>query len=114
MGLRDLKQGSDYVRGKIVEYLNKLISMGVAGFRFDASKHMWPGDLQAIVDSLDDLNTDYFPVRPPRPARESIPSGLVEPDMRLVACQRVNLNICSAPPGWKPTFRLPGGHRPRW
>ena len=32
-GLNDLKQGSTYVRGKIVEYLNKLVSYGVAGFR---------------------------------------------------------------------------------
>lgn len=45
-GLNDLHQGSENVREKIVEYLNKLISWGVAGFRVDAAKHMWPGDLQ--------------------------------------------------------------------
>ncbi|XP_037083338.1 alpha-amylase 4N-like [Pollicipes pollicipes] len=51
-GLRDLNQGTDYVRGKIREYLNHLLSLGVAGFRMDAAKHMWPGDLQAIFSSL--------------------------------------------------------------
>jgi len=55
-GLNDLDGGSEYVRNTIVEYLNRLISYGVAGFRFDASKHMWPGDLEAIVSRLDDLS----------------------------------------------------------
>lgn len=32
-GLNDLNQGTDYVRGKIVDYFNKLVSYGVAGFR---------------------------------------------------------------------------------
>lgn len=61
-GLKDLNQGSDYVRGKIVEYLNHLIDLGVAGFRVDAAKHMWPGDLKAIYGKLKNLNTNYgFP-----------------------------------------------------
>jgi len=34
VGLKDLKGGSEYVRGKIVDYLNKLIGYGVAGFRY--------------------------------------------------------------------------------
>lgn len=59
-GMNDLNQGSDYVRGEILEYLNKLTSYGVAGFRFDASKHMWPGDMKAIIDSLDNLPTQWF------------------------------------------------------
>lgn len=41
LGMPDLKLGSEYVRGKVLEYLNDLISLGVAGFRFDAVKHMW-------------------------------------------------------------------------
>jgi len=56
-GMPDLNQGTDYVRGKIREYLNHLISLGVAGLRIDAAKHMWPGDLQAILSSLNDLPT---------------------------------------------------------
>ncbi|MCL4149567.1 UNVERIFIED_CONTAM: hypothetical protein GTU68_041347 [Idotea baltica] len=44
----------------IVGYMNSLIDIGVAGFRIDASKHMWPGDLQVVFDSLNDLPTSYF------------------------------------------------------
>ncbi|ROT77238.1 amylase I [Penaeus vannamei] len=61
-GMNDLNQGTDYVRGKIRDYLNTLISFGVAGFRVDASKHMWPGDMKAIFDSLDDLSPDIYGV----------------------------------------------------
>jgi len=57
VGLKDLNQGTDYVRGKMVELLNRMIGYGVAGFRLDACKHMWPGDLQAIVGRLDNLPT---------------------------------------------------------
>jgi len=46
--LNDLDGGKDYVRGKIADYFNDLMSIGVSGFRVDASKHMWPGDLEAI------------------------------------------------------------------
>lgn len=48
VGLNDLNQGTDYVRGKIRDYLNTLIGYGVAGFRIDASKHMWPGDMKVM------------------------------------------------------------------
>lgn len=62
VGLADLKQGSQYVRDKIVDFMNDLISLGVAGFRIDAVKHMWPGDLKAITDRLNNLNTNFgFP-----------------------------------------------------
>ena len=39
--------------------MNSLIDMGVAGFRVDAAKHMWPGDLQAIYGKLKDVRTEY-------------------------------------------------------
>ncbi|KAF7281565.1 hypothetical protein GWI33_004533 [Rhynchophorus ferrugineus] len=58
-GLKDLDQGQVYVRGKIVDYLNNLVNLGVAGFRVDAAKHMWPDDLSAIFGSVNDLNTDH-------------------------------------------------------
>jgi alpha-amylase len=51
-GLNDLKTESDYVRGKIANYLNDLTSLGVAGFRFDAAKHMPPADVSNIVGRL--------------------------------------------------------------
>ncbi|KAL3892174.1 hypothetical protein ACJMK2_004408 [Sinanodonta woodiana] len=61
VSLLDLKLSKDYVRTKVVEYLNYLIDIGVAGFRFDAAKHMWPADLYAITGQLKSLNTNYFP-----------------------------------------------------
>ena len=75
VSLNDLNGGKDYVRQKIADYGNDLLSLGVfnriliidcnidqilfssndlctflgiKGFRVDASKHMWPGDLEAI------------------------------------------------------------------
>ncbi|XP_045498533.1 alpha-amylase 1-like isoform X1 [Colias croceus] len=61
-GLKDLNQGSEYVRGQIVGFMNRLIDMGVAGFRIDAAKHMWPGDLRVIYDRLHNLNPSHgFP-----------------------------------------------------
>ncbi|KAM7318028.1 hypothetical protein ACRRTK_022765 [Alexandromys fortis] len=59
-GLLDLALGKDYVRTTLANYLNHLIDIGVAGFRLDASKHMWPGDIKAILDKLNNLNTQWF------------------------------------------------------
>uniref|UniRef100_A0A3B4DIW4 Alpha-amylase n=1 Tax=Pygocentrus nattereri TaxID=42514 RepID=A0A3B4DIW4_PYGNA len=58
--LLDLALEKDYVRGKVAEYMNTLIDMGVAGFRVDACKHMWPGDLSAVFRRLNNLNTKWF------------------------------------------------------
>lgn len=58
-GLRDLDHGREYVRQHIAEFMNKLISFGVAGFRVDACKHMWPGDLQNMFGRLSDLSTEH-------------------------------------------------------
>ncbi|CAO1441803.1 unnamed protein product [Diamesa hyperborea] len=55
----DLNQSKESVQDKIAEYLNRLISYGVAGFRVDAVKHMWPMDLANIYKRLNDLNTDF-------------------------------------------------------
>ncbi|XP_068945348.1 alpha-amylase 1B-like isoform X1 [Petaurus breviceps papuanus] len=60
-GFLDLALGKDYVRSTIAAYMNNLIAMGVAGFRIDASKHMWPGDIKAFLDKLNNLNTKWFP-----------------------------------------------------
>ncbi|XP_071823678.1 alpha-amylase 4N-like isoform X3 [Apostichopus japonicus] len=60
LALKDLAQHEERVRGKISEYLNYMIDTGVAGFRFDAAKHMWPEDLGNIYGRLHDLSTDYF------------------------------------------------------
>ncbi|XP_026327333.1 alpha-amylase 1-like [Hyposmocoma kahamanoa] len=59
---RDLNQSSAHVRFEIVGYMNRLINLGVAGFRIYSAKHMWPHDLRYIYDNLHDLNTEYgFP-----------------------------------------------------
>ncbi|XP_077511151.1 pancreatic alpha-amylase-like [Amblyomma americanum] len=61
VGLRDLNLGREQVRAKVADYLNRLIDFGVAGFRVDAAKHMWPRDLEAIYGRLKDLSTEFFP-----------------------------------------------------
>lgn len=58
-GLHDLNQGVENVREKIVGFMNKLIDFGVAGFRVDAAKHMWPGDLEIIYSRLHNLNINH-------------------------------------------------------
>ncbi|XP_043258991.1 alpha-amylase 2-like [Colletes gigas] len=61
-GLHDLNQGYEYVRGKIVDFMNEAIDMGVAGFRMDAAKHMWPEDLNTIYSRLNNLSVEHgFP-----------------------------------------------------
>ncbi|MBU2984610.1 alpha amylase C-terminal domain-containing protein [Saccharophagus degradans] len=52
VGLNDLATEQDYVRTKIANYLNDLTNLGVAGFRFDAAKHIPAGDIAAIKAKL--------------------------------------------------------------
>jgi alpha-amylase len=56
--LPDLDQGNSKVRDKIVEFLNHLIDLGVAGFRMDACKHMLPTDLRVIYGRIKSLSTE--------------------------------------------------------
>ncbi len=51
-GLNDLKTESDYVRGKIADYMNDMLSLGVAGFRIDAAKHIYDADIANIISRL--------------------------------------------------------------
>ncbi|SMF03029.1 alpha-amylase [Pseudobacteriovorax antillogorgiicola] len=51
-GLNDLKTESEYVRDRIANYLNDLVSLGVRGFRIDAAKHIPASDIAAIIDRL--------------------------------------------------------------
>ena len=48
LGLADLRTESDHVRATIAGYLNKLIDMGVSGFRVDAAKHIGEVDLAGL------------------------------------------------------------------
>ncbi|TMW52238.1 hypothetical protein DOY81_002705 [Sarcophaga bullata] len=54
--LLDLNQTQVHVSNMIVNYMNKLVDLGVAGFRIDAAKHMWPRDLEIICKRLKPLN----------------------------------------------------------
>jgi alpha-amylase len=49
VGLPDLNTSEQYVQTKIADFLNDMLSIGVAGFRFDASKHMAIQDIQGIL-----------------------------------------------------------------
>ena len=60
-GLGDLALSSEYVRQKIADFFNELIGIGVAGFRVDAAKHMWPDDLKAVFAKVSQLSTEFFP-----------------------------------------------------
>ena len=51
--LADLDTGAEVVRDRLGAYLNDLLSLGVAGFRIDASKHMSVEDIAAILSRLD-------------------------------------------------------------
>ncbi|XP_054088895.1 alpha-amylase 2-like [Zeugodacus cucurbitae] len=59
VGLKDLDQSKSWVQDRILDFLNKLINLGVAGFRVDAAKHMWPSDLKNIYNRLNNLNTEH-------------------------------------------------------
>jgi alpha-amylase len=52
LGLSDLDTGSKFVQERIIAYLKDLISLGVAGFRIDAAKHMAAEDLAEIIAAL--------------------------------------------------------------
>ena len=52
VGLPDLSTESLYVRNQTKNYLTKLLNMGFDGFRMDASKHMQPVDLLAVIGGV--------------------------------------------------------------
>nr|AAW66386.1 Amyrel [Drosophila neocordata] len=62
VGLKDLNQNLDWVRTKLIEFLDHLVELGVAGFRVDAAKHMAAEDLSFIYNSVRNLNINHgFP-----------------------------------------------------
>ena len=50
--LSDLATEKEYVRQRIADYMNDLTSLGVAGFRIDAAKHIPAEDIAAIRRKL--------------------------------------------------------------
>jgi alpha-amylase len=58
VSLPDLDQSNPDVQQKIVDFMNRLIDIGVAGFRIDAAKHMWPQDLQVLYGKLKNARSE--------------------------------------------------------
>ncbi|KAF6746692.1 glycoside hydrolase superfamily [Ephemerocybe angulata] len=52
VNLADLATDTEYVRGRLAQYGNDLLSLGVDGFRLDASKHIAAGDIANIIGRL--------------------------------------------------------------
>ena len=52
VGLPDLNTSAPYVQDTLAGYLNDLTNLGVAGFRFDASKHMAVEDIQGVLSKV--------------------------------------------------------------
>jgi len=50
--LADLATETDYVRGKLADHANEVLSLGIDGLRLDAAKHVPVADLQAIFGRL--------------------------------------------------------------
>lgn len=75
MSLSDLRTESDHVRGRIADYLNDLLSIGVDGFRVDAAKHIGSPDLKVIKGKLSTSAYVYQEVMPVHP-RHDLLAGL--------------------------------------
>ncbi|KAI0646217.1 glycoside hydrolase [Trametes meyenii] len=52
VNLADLATDTEYVRGRLAQYANDLISLGVDGLRLDAAKHIAVGDIANILGRL--------------------------------------------------------------
>jgi alpha-amylase len=64
VGLADLNTASSAVRGRIADYLIALHTLGIAGYRIDAAKHVPPNDLEAIVTLVNNAATAAGRARP--------------------------------------------------
>ena len=56
----DLDHSNPETASKVVAYMNDLIDIGVAGFRVDAMKHMWPLEMESLLADLNDLPSAVF------------------------------------------------------
>jgi alpha-amylase len=62
LGLSDLDTKSEKVQSTVAEYLMDLLSLGVAGFRIDAAKHIWTDDVRQIIERLPEGTIIYHEV----------------------------------------------------
>ena len=61
VNLADLNTGSPGVQDKVAAYMNDLVSLGVAGFRIDAAKHIDTNELKAILGKLNNTTSGAKP-----------------------------------------------------
>jgi alpha-amylase len=60
-GLPDLNTALPAVQAQLADYLADLASLGIAGFRIDAAKHMRSEELAAILQQVRDrIGSDPF------------------------------------------------------
>jgi alpha-amylase len=55
----DINWQSKNVQTKMGEFFNKLIDFGVAGFRLQFCKYLWPEEIKIILSVMKPLNTDF-------------------------------------------------------
>lgn len=73
VNLADLDTGAEKVQARLAAYLNDLVSLGVAGFRVDAARHIAADELQAIFDRVEGEPYVYQEVIDPDPPTWSEP-----------------------------------------
>ena len=56
VGLTDLDTSSQYVQDQLVDYIETMASMGVAGVRIDAAKHIAASELKQILSRISIYN----------------------------------------------------------
>jgi len=111
--LDDLDTGKPSVQSKIAAYLNDLLSLGVAGFRLDAVKHIAHEDVSAILQQVEGDPFVFQEVidrgGEPIDARNYLDNGMVTefkyPLVIVKAFEDGNPDAVtdfSSPPGWLP------------
>ncbi len=78
-GLADLDTGSDGVRATIATWLDRLVALGVDGFRVDATKHVAAADLAAIKARMRDPSVYWVQEVGVAPEPADRPAEAVQP-----------------------------------
>ena len=112
--LDDLDTGKPAVQRKIAAYLNDLLSLGVAGFRMDAVKHIAHDEVHAILQLVDGdpfvfqevIDRGGEPINAMNYVRDGMVTEFKYPAVIVEAFERGNLaslNDFSSQMGWLPT-----------
>lgn len=59
-GWPDLNHYRLDVRANLTDFLNRLVDLGVAGFRVDSAKYIWPIDIKLLFQGVKNLNNEAF------------------------------------------------------